>query len=352
MSADDPSAGLEDAVRLLYEAYPYPAANQGTATLPELAALLRMFFLENRARPDGARLLDVGTGSGNRLLGAAEKIPSLSLVGLDFSASSIAMARRLTQQIGLDTRHPPVDFVEGDLLSEDTIRRLGDGWDFITCMGVLHHIPRRAQALANLARLLKADGYLFIYVYGTLGSADRLLAKELIRMLRQDPHDREDGLTVAKALALKVDGYGWLTDPDSRISADESTRDISLVDALLHDYETTFTIRGLARELADAGFEWCSVTGMTAADRAHLVDCDWRAGGSDTGGRQTHTTSATICSSPLLLERFRRLPTLERLEVIEKLYKPNGYSVVVGRSQAAAARLGRRLAGTRIDFTG
>ena len=44
VSSENSYPNVEDAVRLLYEAYPYPAANAGSETLPELAALLQMFF--------------------------------------------------------------------------------------------------------------------------------------------------------------------------------------------------------------------------------------------------------------------------------------------------------------------
>jgi SAM-dependent methyltransferase len=354
VSSENSYPQIEDAVRLLYEAYPYPAANAGTETLPELAALLQMFFLENKVRPQGGRVLDIGTGSGNRLLGAAERIPALRFTGVDFSAASIAMARRLQEHLGLAARGARVEFFVGDILDDAFAATLGADWDFVTCMGVLHHIPRRADALTRLRRLLAPNGYLFLYVYGTLGSADRLLTKELIRLLRSDLSDREDGLAVAKALGASITGYGWqtslLTRSDAAIAADEATRDISVVDALLHDYETTFTVRQVADELGAAGFDWFAVTGVTVDDRAYLVECDWRP---DSGqGKSAHTVAPAIASSPFLLERYRRLPTLSKLEVIEKLYKPNGYSIVAGRTTESAGRLGRRLTGARVDLAG
>jgi len=59
----------------------------------------------------GARVADVGTGSGAVALALKEERPDLSVVGVDVSDDALAVARSNAEQLGLD-----VEFVRADLL--------------------------------------------------------------------------------------------------------------------------------------------------------------------------------------------------------------------------------------------
>jgi release factor glutamine methyltransferase len=62
--------------------------------------------------PPGARVVDVGTGSGAVALALKDERPDLEVVGTDRSAAALAVARANAERLGLD-----VAFVEGDLLA-------------------------------------------------------------------------------------------------------------------------------------------------------------------------------------------------------------------------------------------
>jgi release factor glutamine methyltransferase len=61
--------------------------------------------------PPGARVADVGTGSGAIALALADERADLSITGIDASADALVLARDNARRLGLE-----VAFVEGDLL--------------------------------------------------------------------------------------------------------------------------------------------------------------------------------------------------------------------------------------------
>jgi release factor glutamine methyltransferase len=61
--------------------------------------------------PAGARVADVGTGSGAIALALADERPDLAVTGIDASADALVLARDNARRLGLD-----VAFLQGDLL--------------------------------------------------------------------------------------------------------------------------------------------------------------------------------------------------------------------------------------------
>ena len=62
--------------------------------------------------PQGARVADVGTGSGAVALALKQERPDLDLVGVDVSSGALSVARMNGQRLGL-----AVEWVQGDLLA-------------------------------------------------------------------------------------------------------------------------------------------------------------------------------------------------------------------------------------------
>ena len=56
-------------------------------------------------------------------------------------------------------------------------------FDYILCMGVLHHLSNPSKGLENILKALKNDGVIFLYLYGKLGGHKRMLNKKLISIL-------------------------------------------------------------------------------------------------------------------------------------------------------------------------
>ena len=67
------------------------------------------------ALPEGASVIDVGTGSGAVALALKDERPDLRVTATDVSADALTVARANAERLGLDVR-----FVEGDLLAGET----------------------------------------------------------------------------------------------------------------------------------------------------------------------------------------------------------------------------------------
>ncbi len=75
------------------------------------------------ALPHGARVVDVGTGSGAIALALADERPDLRVVATEVSPDALAVARANAARLGLE-----VEFLEGDLLDG-----VGDPIDAVVC---------------------------------------------------------------------------------------------------------------------------------------------------------------------------------------------------------------------------
>ena len=108
----------------------------------------------------GLHVLDVGSGTG-QYLEAWRRLGAGRLVGSDLTATA---AERLSSGM------PDVQVLRMDI--SDTAALPAERFDAITCMDVLFHVVDDAkleQALANLRKLLRPDGVLFlsdIFVHG------------------------------------------------------------------------------------------------------------------------------------------------------------------------------------------
>jgi 2-polyprenyl-3-methyl-5-hydroxy-6-metoxy-1,4-benzoquinol methylase len=141
---------------------------------PQQAGLLSL--VQRLHLASGASVLDVGCGNGR----LAQLLDDLGLplryVGVDGSAGLLAAARRNTATL----QHVQVSFLQLDVTKSDWTDRLPDaGFDCVTLLAVLHHIPGwrlRLDLLRSLKPLLDPGGLLALSTWQFLNS-DRLRRK-------------------------------------------------------------------------------------------------------------------------------------------------------------------------------
>jgi ubiquinone/menaquinone biosynthesis C-methylase UbiE len=109
----------------------------------------------------GKRCLDAGCGGGRASVMMAESGAS-DVVGLDLSERNVETAAQRASKRGLQN----CTFVQGSLLD---IPFEDESFDLVWCNGVLHHTEDPDKTLIEVTRVLRKDGHLWLYLYGSGG---------------------------------------------------------------------------------------------------------------------------------------------------------------------------------------
>lgn len=159
-----PSIGGER-VRALYQETPYPVPNEywkaSGAPLPPLAWINAVARPGNPVAGRGSRILVAGCGTGAEAFRYAAACPEATVVGVDFSDRSIAIALEVAEKEKIEN----VSFAVADLSKRDLADRL-EPFDFISLHGVLDYIPHAAAALQSLQEVMVEEGCLYLGVNG------------------------------------------------------------------------------------------------------------------------------------------------------------------------------------------
>ena len=117
----------------------------------------------DRSIPEGASVIDVGTGTGQ--LSAFLSLRRKNVWGVDFSDSSLNKAIALKKKLGLDS----LTLKKIDVLDSEQIDSIGQKFDYVLCLGVLHHTGHAYKGFKNILKLLKPNGHLIVGLYNTYG---------------------------------------------------------------------------------------------------------------------------------------------------------------------------------------
>jgi 2-polyprenyl-6-hydroxyphenyl methylase / 3-demethylubiquinone-9 3-methyltransferase len=144
---------------------------------------LRLDWIDERAGLAGKTVLDVGCGGG--ILAEAMAGRGARVTGIDLSEKSLRVAElhRLESGAAVTYEHA---------MAEDFAARHAGGFDVVTCMELLEHVPAPASVVAACARLARPGGQVFFstinrnpksYLFAVLG------AEYILRLLPRGTHD-------------------------------------------------------------------------------------------------------------------------------------------------------------------
>ena len=303
-----------DLLKDQYESFPYPSMPEDGRGYPELANLMRLFALDCGYALRHKRVLDAGTGTGLRLLELARSFPDNDYLGVDFSERSIECA--MAAKRAFPGAH--VVFQVEDL---GKIEAHGEPFDLIFCMGVLHHLKAPSQILDRLSQLLAPHGAIFFYVYGELGSAERMRRKRVLRHLHGDA-ELEQKVESAKQLKYTDFPYGWEVRSQSDIDA-------MIVDAYANHYEALYTLERIADVVPDSLPAW-GPYGFTLERSGVLVESRLDPSSMLPVPR---TIPRMKFNSSAIDDIYIRLPKQSQLLLLEDLYAPGGYTVMAHKGK-------------------
>ncbi len=232
-------------VQSQYEENPYPrwvkAAPPGDAR-NIVATLCQKFPLASFDRSAMSGRVDVliaGCGTGQHSIGSAQRIQGAQVLAVDLSLSSLAYARRKTQELGLTS----IDYAQADLLK---LGSLGRSFDVIESSGVLHHLADPFAGWHVLLSLLRPGGFMKLGFYSEIARrnivrirtiiAEQAYASvtEDIRRCRQDLMGADQGADFGTTLS-SPDFFSISTCRDLLFHVQEHRMTLSGIKAFLRD---------------------------------------------------------------------------------------------------------------------
>jgi ubiquinone/menaquinone biosynthesis C-methylase UbiE len=105
--------------------------------------------------PEGARVLDIGTGPGRLLVELGRLRPDLDLTGVDPSEEMVRISNEHLGAYG-DRARAVAGGVAGLPFPDDS-------FDLVVTSFSMHHWPDVAAGVAEIARVLRPDGHLGVY---------------------------------------------------------------------------------------------------------------------------------------------------------------------------------------------
>jgi 2-polyprenyl-6-hydroxyphenyl methylase/3-demethylubiquinone-9 3-methyltransferase len=144
---------------------------------------LRLAWIDGKARLAGKRVLDVGCGGG--ILAEAMARTGARVKGIDLAEKPLSVAR-----LHLLESQVPVAYEAAS--AEDLAAREPGGYDVVTCLEVLEHVPDPASTVRACAALARPGGQLFFatinrnpksYLFAIVG------AEYVLGLLPRGTHD-------------------------------------------------------------------------------------------------------------------------------------------------------------------
>ena len=153
-------------VQSQYEENPYPRwvriAPQDRISVT--AFLTQKFPLAAFERQPGRAMTDIlvaGCGTGQHSIATAQKFGGEGMLAVDLSLSSLSYARRKSRELDLHIAYAQADILE--------LGKLGQSFDVIESIGVLHHMADPYAGWAALLTLLRPGGFMWLGFYSESG---------------------------------------------------------------------------------------------------------------------------------------------------------------------------------------
>ena len=237
------------AVRDQYEAYPYPPRNPEDErsrlenSWHDFLEVINFYcFKGKNTFSQEYRVLVAGGGTGDQTIFLAEQLrPNrrAEVVHLDISSNCIGIAKRRAEVRKL----PNITWMHGSVLDLPSLQ-VGQ-FDYINCVGVLHHLEDPTAGLKALGAVLKEDGAMSLMLYGKYGRTGVYLMQELMRRINLTEPDLQAKIANTKAVLDSLPKTNWFKRGEDIIGDHREFGDAGIADMLLHAQDRPFTVEEL-----------------------------------------------------------------------------------------------------------
>ena len=188
----------------------------------------------DRSIKNDASIIDVGTGTGQ--LSAFLSLERTEVYGIDFSDSSLNKAKALKEKLDLNS----LTLLKIDITNPDEIKIIDKQFDYLLCLGVLHHTGNAYQSFKNILPLLKSGGFIAIGLYNRYGRIPLKIRKVLARTIFKNNQKVKDNYIKIQIgdVADKERARGWWNDQYN------------------HPHETTHTIGQVLKWFKENNIEY------------------------------------------------------------------------------------------------
>lgn len=251
----DSSHAVSSAVAKLYNTYPFPPDPLLDEPPPGYNWRWNWnaaynFCTGRKPERENVRILDAGCGTGAGTEYIVHLNPHAQVVAIDLSAGAIAVARERCQRSGADG-------VEFHNLSLYDVEQISGEFDYINCVGVLHHLPDPIKGIQSLAGKLAPGGLMHIFVYAELGRWEITLMQKAIALLQGDRRgDYQDGVKVGREIFANLPENNRLLKREKERWSLENHRDGYFADMYVHPQEIDYRIETLFELIDASGLEF------------------------------------------------------------------------------------------------
>ncbi len=311
-----------DTVKNQYELYPYPARDPEdekkrlyALAIDHLGLINHYCFKGLHTFSDRFRALVAGGGTGDSAIYLAEQLreTDAEVVYLDLSAASMEIAKARASIRKLKN----IRWVQGSIMD---LKRLDLGkFDYITSLGVLHHLDNPIQGLANLTACLNEDGGMGLMVYGAYGRTGVYQMQALMKLINGKEDDPEVKIKNTVKVLADLPPTHWFKRGESLFS-DHKKGKAGIYDLFLHSVDKPFTVLEI--------YDWVERAGLHISDFCPNKTMYW---------------PETIIKDDLLLNAIKLKPKKVQQAVAELLRGDiTKHEFYVSKNPRAKADIGNR----------
>jgi SAM-dependent methyltransferase len=311
-------------VKKMYENHPYPSGKIDDNLIYDLAAIVGMTI--DIEKVIDAKILDVGCGTGHRLIGFASCYPQLQFVGLDMTQKSIETAKKLAEFHDVHN----VSFINDKIENY----KAKDEYDFIVSTGVLHHMEDPTKGFSMINRALKNDGIAILWLYHAIGEYDRMIKRDLVQIFSQasTPDNYYLNINILEKLDAKLNQhrYGNKTTQNENGGVDQKSLD---VDAYLHPIVRTYYYNEIKKMALNSGFYISFCLGFNKEGSSKIIDVH------NQSNEEIFLKFKDIYMDKELNCLYEKLSYDDKVKSLELSWKPTGITVAILKSKVSLNKI-------------